>query len=325
MKQAFVTGATGFVGINLVQELLEQGWAVTALHRASSDLSYLKRFEVELAEASLHERERLVQAIPEGTDTVFHVAGNTNMWRRGNAEQTRDNVEGTRNVVEASLDRGVRRIVVTSSVAAYGTHQGEITEETPSRAPKSWINYQRTKWQAEQEVRQVMERGIEAVFLNPCVVLGPYDFGSWSKMFVLIRDGKLKQSPPGSFAFCHVREVARAHLAAADRGENGANYLLGGTHASFPEMTQIMAELLGKTMSERPVPAWGVRLVARLSEWWSYLSRREPNITPEAADLVTQHLIVHGEKAKTELGYQPVPLREMLEDDYRWLKADGRL
>jgi nucleoside-diphosphate-sugar epimerase len=138
-RAAFVTGGTGFVGLNLVKELMIRGWDVTALHRPSSDLKLLKRFRPKLAVGALTDHAALLAAIPEGTDTIFHVAGNTNMWRGGNAEQTRDNVDGTRHVVDAALAKRVRRLVVTSSISAYGMVSGEINEETPSRAANSRV------------------------------------------------------------------------------------------------------------------------------------------------------------------------------------------
>src|SRR6202012_4523734 len=145
-RAAFVTGGTGFVGLNLVKELMIRGWDVTALHRDSSDLKLQKRFRPKLAVGALTDAAALLAAIPAGTDTVFHVAGNTNMWRGGNAEQTRDNVDGTRNLVDAALAKRVRRIVVTSSISPYGMVSGEIDEQTPSLAANSKINYQKTKW-----------------------------------------------------------------------------------------------------------------------------------------------------------------------------------
>src|SRR5277367_5054480 len=116
-RTAFVTGGTGFVGLNLVKELMIRGWDVTALHRPTSELKFLKRFRPTLKVGAITDPASLLGAIPQGTDTIFHVAGNTSMWRKGDAQQTRDNVEGTRNVVEAGLARGVRRLVVTSSIS----------------------------------------------------------------------------------------------------------------------------------------------------------------------------------------------------------------
>ena len=150
-RAAFVTGGTGFVGLNLVKELMIRGWDVTALHRPSSDLKLLKRFRPKLAVGELSDPNSLLAAMPQRTDTVFHVAGNTNMWRGGNAQQTLDNVDGTKHIVEAALAKGVRRLIVTSSISAYGPVDGEITEATPSLAANASVNYQKTKWQADRK------------------------------------------------------------------------------------------------------------------------------------------------------------------------------
>src|SRR5258708_20731685 len=111
-RAAFITGGTGFVGLNLVKELMIRGWDVTALHRPSSDLKLLKRFRPKLAVGALTDHASLLAAIPEGTDTIFHVAGNTNMWHVGNAEQTRDNSGGTRPLVCAALAKRVHRLAL---------------------------------------------------------------------------------------------------------------------------------------------------------------------------------------------------------------------
>src|ERR1700683_4882565 len=123
-RAAFVTGATGFVGLNMVKELMIRGWDVTALHRPSSDLKLLKRFRPKLAVGALTDPASLKAAIPAGTDTIFHVAGNTKTWGGGKSQQARDNVDGTRHVVDAALAKGVRRLVVTSSISAYGMVSG---------------------------------------------------------------------------------------------------------------------------------------------------------------------------------------------------------
>jgi nucleoside-diphosphate-sugar epimerase len=125
-RKAFVTGGTGFVGINLIRELVKQDWDVTALHRPSSDLSYIQNLGVSFVEGSILDPNSLVTGMPDGVDTVFHVAGNTSQWKAQNDEQTLDNVDGTRNVVDAAVTKKARRLIVTSSVAAYGLHTGEF-------------------------------------------------------------------------------------------------------------------------------------------------------------------------------------------------------
>ena len=153
VKSAFVTGATGFVGTNLVNELVRDGWHVTCLHRAGSNLSYLRRQPVELRVGDILDAQALRAAIPADVDAVFHVAGDTQAWRPRDTAQTRTNVEGTRTVVAAARARGARRFVLTSTASAYGTQEGVLSETTPSNAARSWITYVRSKWLSEAEVR----------------------------------------------------------------------------------------------------------------------------------------------------------------------------
>ena len=282
-RSAFVTGGTGFVGLNLVQKLKSDGWDVTALHRASSDLSFLKRFEPHLAKGEITDAASMLAALPEGVDTLFHVAGNTNMWRKGNAQQTLENVEGTRNVVEAAIAKGVRRLVVTSTISAYGPVSGAITEDTRSLAAVSTVNYERSKWLAQEVARSAMSRGLEVVIMQPGAIMGPYDIGTWSRMFPLVRDGKMNTVPKAGLTFAHVHEVVAAHVAAADKAANGSQYLLGGENRSMLELVQLIEKCLGKPAKAKTVPGPLITVVAAVSDFISNFTNKEPALTPEMA------------------------------------------
>lgn len=321
-RNAFVTGATGFVGLNLVQRLVTDGWDVTALHRPSSDLTYLRRFKPRLAIGEITDADSINAALPKHCDTVFHVAGNTSLWRRNNAKQTRDNVDGTHNVVEACIAKGVRRLVVTSSISAYGPVSGAITEETKSLAATSWVNYQKTKWEAQEIARAATARGLEVVILQPGGIIGPYDLGNWSRLFYMVRDGKLRGVPPGRRTFAHVREVISAHVAAADAGENGGQYILGGTNAKMLDLVQEIARLLGKPVPARETPLFLVKTVANLGNFISNFTGREPSVTPEMADAFGRDITVTADKGKRDLGFHVVPLKTMLRDCHDWLVAE---
>jgi dihydroflavonol-4-reductase len=324
-RAAFVTGATGFVGLNMVKELMIRGWDVTALHRPSSDLKFLKRFRPKLAAGTLGDPKSLLAAIPPGTDTVFHVAGNTNMWRGGNAEQTRDNVDGTRHVVEATLAKRVRRLVVTSSISAYGPVDGEITEETPSLAAASSVNYQRTKWQAQELARAATAKGLEVVIMQPGAIMGPYDIGTWSRLFVMVRDGKLPGVPPSLLTFTHVREVVAAHIAAADKGQNGGSYLLGGENKTMMELVQAISALVGKPAPAKETSLALLRVIAVVGDVASRFTGKAPPITPEMAGLMSRQVSTASAKAHRELGYKVIPLKDMVKDCYDWMVAEGRI
>lgn len=324
-RSAFVTGSTGFVGLNLVERLCADGWDVTALHRVSSDLTYLKRFSPRLAVGEIVDRESLRDTIPAACDTVFHVAGNTSMWRPKNVEQARDNVDGTRNVVEACIARGVRRLVVTSSISAYGPVCGAVTEDTPSLAASSSVNYQRTKWEAQEIARAAAARGLEVVVLQPGGVIGPYDLGTWSRLFLMVRDGRLRGVPPGGRTFAHVREVVAAHVAAADLGENGAQYLLGGENATMLDLVHEIGRVMDRPTPSRETPLVLVRVAAAVGDIVGRMTGREPAVTPDMAEAFGRTLTVTSAKARRDLGFRIVPLRTMVEDCHRWMVAEKRL
>ena len=136
-RTAFVTGGTGFIGINLIELLVNEGWEVTALHRATSDLTYLKRLPIALAEGSITDRGSLEAAIPEGTEVVFHVAGDTSFWSKKNAMQDAINIDGTRNMVEVSAKKGVRTFIHTSSNSVWPFPETPATDRiSPARISK---------------------------------------------------------------------------------------------------------------------------------------------------------------------------------------------
>jgi dihydroflavonol-4-reductase len=322
---AFVTGANGFVGLNLVEALLAEGWRVTAMHRSGSDTKYLSRFAAERVEGDVVEAASVRRAMPAGVDAVFHVAGDTSLWAGRNATQDRINILGTRNVVEAALAQRARRFVHTSTISAYGLQAGRIDERTPQRGANSPINYQRSKFHAESEVRAGIARGLDAVILNPAGILGPYDTRGYARLFRLIADGRLPGVPGGARSFCHVREVARAHLSAARRGRTGENYLLGGTDAALLELVRAIGAALDRPVPSRPTPDWLLRTIGVLGALRGKLTGKAPELTPEVAALATTTTYCDCAKALRELDFRIVPLRDMVADCLAWMRAEGLL
>jgi nucleoside-diphosphate-sugar epimerase len=321
MQTAFVTGGTGFVGLNLVEQLRAANWKVVAIHRAKSSTQRLAALGAELRACELDDPSALAQAMPESVDAVFHVAGDISWWWGHDERQRRVNVDGTRHVVEAALRRGAKRFVHTSSVAAFGIDHAVIDEQTPSSAARSSIGYVRTKWEGQEEVRKGIQRGLSAVILNPANILGPYDVTGWARLFRLLKARKLPGVPPGRSSFCHVSEVARAHITAVTKGGVGEQYLLGGTDVSYVEIAAIMAELLG-LRPPRAVPTALLKTMGRVNDWVSHLTRKEPDITAANAYLVCSRWRVDSSKAMKVLGFSAKPLREMIEDSFRWLQKE---
>jgi dihydroflavonol-4-reductase len=313
------------VGVNLVRELRASGWDVLAIHRPSSDLTYLRPTGARLAVADAADAASVFTSMPDDVDAVFHVAGNTSLWKGDKAKQTLANVDGTRNVVGAALAHRAKRFIHTSSIVAYGLHDGvRIDESTPSNAGAMWVNYNRTKWLAEEEVRRGVSRGLDAVILNPGNILGPFDLANWSRMFVLLSAKRLPAVPPGSMPWCHVRDVVAAHIAALERGRTGENYLLTGPDAHFSEVMALAAGHMG-AKAPFPAPRIAMRIAGRVGEWKSAFTRKAPYTTPEMALLFCSTMLYSRAKAERELGYSTCDLATMVKDTYDWLVAERRI
>jgi dihydroflavonol-4-reductase len=325
-QTAFVTGATGFVGSHVARELHRQGWDVHVLVRPTSSLEDIADVPVTVHTGDVVDAASVSAALPRNADAVFHVAASTNLWSRKNDEQSRINLDGTRNLLAAAATAGVRRFVHTSSFVAWGLLDAAFTEESPRTDRSDWINYVRTKHLSEQRVRDAVSSGrIDAVILNPGNVLGPGDRHNWSRLFRMVSERSLPGAPPGGGNFCDVREVARAHVRAWHDGEAGQRYLLGGEFATYLEVIGMAGELLNAPVPRKALPAWAMKTVARLKGSIAGVTGREPDITPEAAAITVHRIRCDSGKAERELGYRAVPLGDMVRDTFDWMRERGLL
>lgn len=324
-KKAFVTGATGFLGLNLVEELCSAGYEVTALHRPASDLRFLKRLDARREVGSITDATAIEGAMDESMDAVFHVAANTNVWARNNAEQTRDNVDGTRNMLDVARRKGAKRFVYTSTCMVFGLLEGPFDEASPPNGRDSWINYIRTKTLADDLVRDAATRGLSTAVMRPAHIMGRYDRHNWATLVRLVAREELPGIPPGSGCFCNAREVARAHVRAAERGGDCDVFVLGGPRASFVELVRVIGEVTGKRVPRRAVPGAVLRAAARIYAGVAAVTAKEPRATPEGVAMAVYDLRVDDSKARNELGYAHVSLQETVRESYAFLRDEGLL
>ena len=306
-KTAFVTGASGFIGVNLVKQLGEAGWSVIAMHRETSDLTYLRQFPADRVVGDIGDRAFLEGAIPDGVDALFHVAGNVSFDSSGDRPQTHANVAGTRAVVDVAKAKNVGRFVHTSTGAVWGLHDGiPIDETAPSNVDEIPVNYYRTKKAAEDIVLEAAATGLDAVCVNPGNVVGPYDRVIWGPFVQAIASGAMTTVGTGGGAYCHVDETAKAHISACERGRRGERYILAGANETYATVASVVAELVGvnaPAVSSEPNPDASTEI--------QYTSMR------------TQIMLC--DKAVRELGFKPVPVRTMFEDLCAWMREEGLL
>ncbi|MCW8872118.1 MAG: SDR family oxidoreductase, partial [Xanthomonadales bacterium] len=323
-QTAFVTGATGFVGSHVARELHRRGWAVHVLARPTSSLEDLSDVPVTVHLGDVVDAASVDAAMPPDVDGVFHVAASTNLWSRNNAAQSRINLDGTRNLLDAAEAAGARRFVHTSSFVAWGFLDREFNEDSPRTDATDWINYVRTKHLSEQMVLDAAAGGrVDAVILNPGNVLGPGDRHNWSRLFRMVNDGSLPGAPPGGGNFCDVREVARAHVQAWHRGATGQRYLLGGEFASYLQVIVLAGEMLGAPVPGKPTPSWILAAVARAKSLLAALTGKKPDLTPEEAAIITHEIRCDSGRAQRELDYRAMPLRDMVLDTIEWMRGKG--
>jgi len=258
---------------------------------------------------------------------VFHLAANTSAWAKNNARQYIDNVDGTRNMVNAALQKNVGRFIYTSSISAFGYHPDKcINEQTVSNALTCGMQYNRTKFLAENIVKDAVKKGLNAVILNPCNIIGPYDTNNWTRQFIRpIYKGQLPAVPPGKAMWCHVKDIVDAHISAVDKGVPGEKYLLGGTEANFVDIVNEIERLLGKAETHRVQPAWLLKLLVGVLFLKSKIDGKEPILTPEKYNRAVAYIRCDYSKASAVLGYRTSPLSVMLKDSFTWLKSENLL
>src|SRR5262245_41133060 len=226
--KCFVTGASGFIGANLVHELVGRGHTVKALLRPGADLRGLEAAVFERVEGDVSGRKELVSAM-HGCDWCFHVAASYHLWLRDYAPMYAANVEGTRNVLEAATQAGCSRIVYTSTVGCIGLPRavnGTVTptdESTPVAEAQMSNHYKLSKWRAEVVARELATKGSPVVIVNPSAPVGPRDVKPTptGKVIVDFMNREMPAYLDTGLNWVHVRDVAIGHILAAERGRVG--------------------------------------------------------------------------------------------------------
>ena len=326
--KALVTGATGFVGAAVARALLGARWQVRVLARPGSDRRNLKSLDVEVSEGDLADSNSLERAA-QGCDGLFHVAADYRLGARDPAELYRSNVEGTRNVLSAAHRAGVQRIVYTSSVATIGIPaDGTPGDELSPNSLENMIgHYKRSKYLAEEVVREAARGGISVVIVSPSTPVGPGDVKPTptGQLVLDAAAGRMPAYVDTGLNIVHVDDVAAGHLLAYERGRPGERYILGGQDMSLREILELIARLEGRNPPRVRLPYGVVLPIAYLAEGFARLTGRSGRITLEGVRMSRKKMFFSSAKAVRELGYRWRPPVQAFEDAIRWFRDNGLL
>lgn len=325
--RALVTGATGFVGANIVAALNQAGCPVRVLHRPQSRLTALSGLEYESALGDVLEPDSLLAAM-QGCQVVYHAAGVADYWRTDQAHMYRVNVDGTRNVMAAARRAGVERVVHTSSAAALGIPaSGQVLDETHSwNAPPARFPYGHSKHLAEQVVQAEVANGLPAVIVNPTVVLGPRDVNLGSVTLILaLHKRRVPVMLPGGLNAIGAADVAAGHLLAAAHGRVGERYLLGCENLTTADFARLVGEVIDAPVPRLMLPRGVIDVAARVVGVAGRLSPWQLPVTDALIRLSTETFYFAASKARRELGLPQTPLRQVVREAFDWLRAGGYL
>jgi dihydroflavonol-4-reductase len=331
--KCFVTGASGFIGSNLVHELSAAGHQVRALLRPGSDLRGLRGVEFERIDGDLGQRDRL-QAGLRGCDWCFHVAASYHLWLKDYRPMYAANVEGTRLVLETAAAAGCARIVYTSTVGCIGLpaagRDGAVVP-TDESAPVSEANlsnhYKRSKWQAEQVALKLAADGLPIVIVNPSAPIGPRDVKPTptGQVIVDFLNRKMPAYLDTGLNWVHVHDVARGHLLAAERGRPGQRYILGHAEGNWTmkEAFRRLETITGIPAPKRRIPYAVALLAAHVDETISALTGKPPRAPLAGVRMAKYKMFFNPAKAVRELGLPQTPPEQALADAVEWFRQNG--
>ena len=325
--KALVTGATGFLGTNLVHELVRQGWEVRAFGLPGSTTRYIEDLPVEIMLGDVRVYDDVDKAV-DGMDAVFHVAGDTSFWKKLFKRQREVNVDGPKNVARACLAHGVKRMIHTSTVDALGYNPDGLADETWDvyNYAGTGYNYADTKREGEKAVLGLVDEGLDVVVINPGSMIGPFDHTlQFGRLFGDIRDGKVPAIPSGGAPWAHVQEVAKAHVQAFHRGRKGERYIVGGINETYKTVFTLIAETMGVRPPRFVMPYWMAVAYGYVMEFISEFTNKPPDLNPGQARYMSVFPKYDSSKAVRELGFKLRPIEEMVKDAFNWYKENGFL
>jgi len=330
--KCFVTGASGFVGSNLVRELLARKHRVKALVRPGSDTRGLANANVELVPGDLSDPVLLRREMGE-CEWCFHCAASYHLWLPDYKPMYATNVEGTRNVINAAGHAGCQRIIHTSTVGCIGLPKetnGKITPSTEADiiSPANLSNdYKKSKWEAEVIAAKFAHDGLPVIIVNPSAPVGPGDSKPTptGQIIVDFLNRRLPAYLETGLNWVHVRDVAVGHILAAEKGKVGERYILGNREGNWTmeQTLAVLEEVSGISAPKMKIPHWVAMAAARVDEGTSFFTKKPPKAPLAGVRMAKEKMWFNPSKAVRDLGLPQTPPKQAFADAVEWFRANG--
>jgi len=331
--KCFVTGASGFIGSNLVHELLARGHRVKALLHPGADERGLQGVKFDRVTGDILDRKLLERELA-GCDWCFHVAASYRLWMRNYAPMYQINVEGTRNVLEAAGKVGCPKIVYTSTVGCIGLPQrinGQYPPSTESEKPiegQLSCDYKRSKFQAEGVALELFRKtGLPVVIVNPSAPVGPGDLKPTptGQIIVDFLNGRLPVYLETGLNWVHVRDVVIGHILAAEKGHIGERYILGSQQGNWTmqQTLAVLEKITGRPAPKIKIPYWLAVRIAEVNEMIAFVTGHPPRAPLAGVEMAHHKMWYNPGKAIRELGLPQTPPEQAFADAVAWFRANG--
>jgi dihydroflavonol-4-reductase len=324
--KALVTGATGFIGGNLVRELLDQGFDVRVLVRDTSPRTNIDGLDLEVAVGDLLDRKSLDVAL-HGCSVLFHAAASYTFWTRNPAAVYETNVEGTRNILIAAQDAGIEKIVYTSTESTIGiAGHGLGTEETVADIESLFGHYKKSKLLAERLALEMSTRGVPLTVVNPTMPLGPHDVKPTptGQVIVDFLNGRMPAYVNTGLNLIDVDDLVKGHVAALEKGRIGERYILGHRNVTLRDLLGILGTVTGVKASNVQIPIWLALGAAYVDEFvQGTMLKRPPRIPIAAVRTARKFRHFDCSKAIRELGLPQTPIERAIEHAVAWFTDNG--
>lgn len=322
--KVFVTGATGFIGANLVRLLLKENYQVKALVRKNADLISVKNLNIELVQGSLND-DNLTSKMSD-CEYLFHVAAHYSLWSKDKDLLYKSNVLGTKNILQSAKKAGIKRTIYTSSVGAIGVQKNGILANENYQSPVENLigNYKKSKYYAEQEAYLAVKSGQDIIIVNPTTPIGEYDIKPTPTGEIIVRflTGNMPGFVNTGLNFIDVKDVAKGHLLALEKGKTGERYILGNINLTLEDFLTKLATITNKKAPKIQLPLWLPLVVGFVDENILTKFGKKPSIALEAVKMSGQFMYYDSSKAIAQLGLPQTNIDEAITSAVNWFKVN---